>query len=125
MDEDLDAETGAVGDREHPNAIVRHRLFEDGPAALLAGVNRNAARTKLGDVALGRVLREAVIQECHDQHHDAGHDHRQAPAHRLLDADADEGRQNQRHHALGDTAAGIAPAADRGVGRTDPRSVRT
>nr|GEU28124.1 hypothetical protein [Tanacetum cinerariifolium] len=118
VDEDLDAETGAVGDEQQPYAVVGSRQFKALPAALFSTpVDGDASGAQFAEVPLRAVLRVAVINERHDDHQHARHDQRRAPAQGFGDAQHDHGAHQERHHGLRHAAARIAPAGSCRVGR--------
>ena len=119
VDEDFDAEAGAVGHEQQPHAVVRAGRAEARPAALLAAVDGDAARAQVGEVALRAVLRVAPVDEGHDQHRDARHDQRDAPAECSPTPSAIAAATQQRHQRLRRAAARVAPAGGRRVGGAD------
>ena len=116
MDEEFDAEGRAISAGQDPDAVVPAGRFHDVPAALLAGIDRDALLPQCDDVAIGGVLGEGPVEDRDDQHQYAGEDHGVAPAERLAETEARDAGDDERHDALGDAAARIAPAADGRVG---------
>ncbi len=62
VNEELDAEAGAVREEQHPDAVVLRGCLEDLPPALLAALDLDAARSEILVVALRAILRELVVR---------------------------------------------------------------
>ncbi len=116
VDKDLHAEAGAVGNEQHPHAVVGGSGDKAGPAAFLAAVDGDAACAQILEVALRAVLCIAPVQHCHDQHQHTRYQQRQAPAHGVAHAQHQHATQQQRHQRLRRATAGIAPTGGCRVG---------
>ena len=121
VDEDLDAEAGAVGDEQQPHTVVGTGRLEAVPATAFAttfaAFDGGASGAQVRVIAFRAILRIAPVQHGHHQHQHARHEQGDAPAQRFGHAQHQHGAEQQRHQRLCRTAARIAPAGGGGIRR--------
>lgn len=116
MDEDFDAEAGAVSNEQHPYPVIGAGLLEADPAGFFAGVRQQAGGAQRGIISRRTILRVAPVEVRHHQHQRAWHQQGDAPAESAFGTEIKDGREYQGHQRLGGAAAGVAPTCGRGVG---------